>query len=146
MSLCKKQLLCSLPIFLHIFNVSGKGGVFPVVLKPAKMVPIFQSVDNTSPEHYKPISVLNFIATVFEKHIHERIFSLMANNNILCNEHFGSRQRLYTTEAVVEYPDHVYERIHTGSKIVTNFLEFSRTFYTVKIYILLKKLKHCNIK
>ena len=105
-------------------------------LELSRIVPIFKSGDNTNLKNHRPISVLNFIAKSFEKLIHRRLNSFIAKHNIICNEQFRFRQRLNTTDAVVEYLDHVYKTINTGSKIVTIFLDFSQAFDTVNIYIL----------
>ena len=84
------------------------------VLELSRIVPIFKSGDNTNPKNHRPISVLNFITKLFEKLIHRRLNSFIAKHNIPCNEQFRFRQKLNTTDAVVEYLDHVYKAINTG--------------------------------
>ncbi|XP_065662773.1 uncharacterized protein LOC136085397 [Hydra vulgaris] len=45
-------------VFLHIFNLSFKQGIFPKKLKIAKVIPVFKSGDDTNISNYRPISIL----------------------------------------------------------------------------------------
>ena len=58
----------------HIVNESLSSGVFPKILKAAKVIPIFKSGKKSSCENYRPISVLSFLSKVFERVVFERLY------------------------------------------------------------------------
>ena len=71
-----------------IFNVHMRIFFLTAVLELSRIVPIFKSGDNTNPKNHRPISVLNFIATLFEKFSSWCAWAVkifFAKNNKLCN-------------------------------------------------------------
>ena len=68
-------------------------GVFPSVLKPAKVVPLFKKDSKLNYSNYRPISVLSNIEKILEKPMYKRLYTFLNNNNIICNLKFGFRQQ-----------------------------------------------------
>ena len=91
----------------HFFNAFVRYGFSLAILEKSNIVPKFKISDYTYPKNYRPISVLNFIAKLLEKLMHKQLITFFVKKNILCNETFGFRQKLKTTDAVDEYLDHV---------------------------------------
>ena len=59
---------------LHIINLSFSSGVFPDLLKIAKVVPIYRKEDRSLMSNYRPISLLNVFSKLIEKLTHKRLF------------------------------------------------------------------------
>ena len=58
-------------------------GVFPSKLKPAKVIAVYKSDDETEPENYRPISLLSIFNRIFEKLIYQRLKIRLDENDIL---------------------------------------------------------------
>ena len=67
MFIIKEIILEISPLLKHVFNRSLAEGIFPNVLKKAKVIPIFKSGDKSLAENYRPISLLPQISKIFEK-------------------------------------------------------------------------------
>jgi len=70
---------------LVIINNSIQNGVFPDVLKIAKICPIFKNGDKQTIENYRPISMLPSFSKIFEKLFFYRLLKYIDSKNILCN-------------------------------------------------------------
>ena len=62
------------PYFEEIFNFSIKTGVFPDEFKVGKVIPIFKSGAKEDLNDYRPILVLQTIATVFERLFYDQLY------------------------------------------------------------------------
>ena len=67
-------------------------GVFPSVLKTAKVVPVFKKDLKLDYSNYRPIPLLSDIEKVLEKPMYKRIYTFLNNNNIIYNLQFGFRE------------------------------------------------------
>ena len=66
-----------------IFNVSFSTGVFPSILKIAKVVPIHKKKKSKLVySNYCPISLLSNLEKILEKLMHSRIFKFLNKNSI----------------------------------------------------------------
>ena len=75
-------------------------GVFPDVVKIARVTPLFKSGDKSFCDNYRPISMLSHIAKVFERLVHVRLSSFLEKNNILSNFQLGFRPAHSTQHAI----------------------------------------------
>ena len=64
-----------------IFNVSFSTGVFPSILKIAKVVPIHKKESKLVYPNYRPIALLSNLKKILEKLMYSRIFKLFNDNN-----------------------------------------------------------------
>ena len=58
-------------------------GVFPSVLKTAKVVPVFKKYSKLNYSNYRPISLLSNIEKILEKLMHKRLYAFLDYNNII---------------------------------------------------------------
>merc|ERR1711951_263303 len=58
----------------NIFNACISNGVYPDLLKTARVTPICKNGEKTDPSNYRPISVLSLLNKVFEKVLHKRLY------------------------------------------------------------------------
>ena len=80
--LLKNEILKQLA---DLFNLSFMTGVFPSVLKTAKVVPVFKKDSKFDYNNYRPISLLSNIEKIREKLVYKRLYMFL-NNNRPCHD------------------------------------------------------------
>ena len=136
------KFVCNIisPVIPEFFNESLTTGIFPDILKTARVVPIYKSGDSASVNNYRPISTLSVLSKIFESLMHRRVTSYIDKFRILADCQFGFRARSCTADAVTEYVDNVCSALDRKEHFVTVFLDFSKAFDTVDHAILIRKL------
>ena len=79
-------------------------GVFPDLLKIAKIIPIFKSDDKQKISNYRPISILSPFSNIFEKIISTRLnIKYLIENSVLHDSQFknGLKSGLSTCMAFI---------------------------------------------
>ena len=66
-----------------IINSSFEQGVFPDLLKIAKVIPVYKNGPKDSISNYRPILILPFFSKIFEKAMYNRSNSYIAKSQIL---------------------------------------------------------------
>ena len=104
------QSIChNLSIILeHIFNLCFEKHVFPDVLKVAHIIPIFKKGSKHLVENFRPISLLNPIAKIFEKLMYRRLLSFFQKFELLSKYQFGFLPKKSTDNAVLTFLHDVY--------------------------------------
>ena len=95
----------------HLVNESLSSGVFPKILKTAKVVPIFISGKKSSCKNYRPISILSVLSKVFERIVFERLYKFMQVNNLFYCHQYGFRSKMSTLQAVADIPELIRNNI-----------------------------------
>jgi len=129
-----------------MFNLTLTVGIFPECLKLARVIPIFKSGNVKALINYRPISTLPVMSKIFEKLMFSRLNSFLKGHNILCNNQFGFRKNNCTSDAILEFVDHVITSLHNRKTLISVFLDFSKAFDTVDHKILMDKLNHLGIR
>ena len=130
----------------YIFNNSISQGVYPDLLKTARVTPIFKSGEKSDPSNYRPISVLSLINKVFEKIIHTRLYKYLTKFKILYEYQFGFREGHSTTQALIEITDRLKLAIDKQELTCGIFIDLTKAFDTVDHNILLQKMFHYGIR
>ena len=65
-----------------IYSNSFMTGVFPSVLKTAKVVPVFKKDSKLDYSNYYPISLLSNIEKIHERLMYKRLYTFLDNKNI----------------------------------------------------------------
>ena len=95
-----------------IVNSSLQTGIFPDLLKIAKVCPIFKDGESSLFTNYRPISVLPSFSKNFEKIICDRLLSFLENNHILSSNQYGFRKKQSTFMAIAD--NIMYNEISTA--------------------------------
>ena len=74
-----------------IFNLSFSSGVFPSILKIAKVIPVHKKESKQFCSNYRPISLLSNIDKIIEKIMYNRIYNFLDKNNTIYFLQFGFR-------------------------------------------------------
>ena len=65
------------PFLIKVINASFELGMFPNILKIAKVIPIYKSGDKQIINNYRPISLLSSFSKIYEKLIFNRFFKFL---------------------------------------------------------------------
>ena len=60
-----------------LFNKSLKSGIFPDDWKCARVIPLFKQGDSSDLNNYRPISVISFVAKVFERIVYDQLYNFL---------------------------------------------------------------------
>ena len=83
-------------LLADLFNLSFVTGIFPLVLKIAKVVPVFKKDSKLDYSNYPPISLLSNVKKILEKLLYKRLHTFL-NNNVIYNLQFGFRRHYSTS-------------------------------------------------
>ena len=126
----------------NIFNISISSGIYPDLLKTARVTPIYKNGEKSDPSNYRPISVLSLMNKVFEKILHKRLYKYLTKFKILYEYQFGFREGHSTTQALIEITDRLKSAIDNKDLTCGIFIDLTKAFDTEDHNILLEK---CSI-
>lgn len=126
----------------RLINMCIRRGVFPDVLKTARVIPVHKHGPTDDPDNFRPISLLPLIGKVFEKVVKGQIDTYLCENNILNKSQFGFRKGLSTASAINDLTDYIHSSFEDKSMTGTIFCDLSKAFDCVSHGLLLKKLGH----
>jgi hypothetical protein len=135
----------------YIFNRIIDSGIYPNILKNAKVSPIFKSGGKCLPTNYRLISVLPVISKLIEKHISRHMYQYLAKYNILYDAQSGFRSNHFCQTALINIIDKWIEEMNNGNVNVVILLDLKKkkkAFDVVDHDIMAKKLAIyvCNKK
>jgi len=139
----KQELVDSITL---IINQSIASGVFPDLLKIAKVTPIYKKGDKHLFENYRPVSVLSSVSKVFEKVLYVQIFDYFSKNKLFYSSQYGFRQNHSTEFAILEVIDRVIKEMDSNRLPVNIYLDLSKAFDTLDHTILLYKLEYYGLR
>ena len=140
MFISKEIILEISPLLKHVFNRSLAEGIFPNVLKKAKVIPIFKSGDKSLAENYRPLSLLPQISKIFEKLIKSRISNFLNKFNILNDDQYGFRKNLSTADALSDVLESVNTNLENLENCAIVSIDLRKAFDTLDHDILINKL------
>ena len=131
--------LCSL------FNKSLSLGIFPSPYKDANVTPVHKKGDLSLVSNYRPISLLNSVAKLFEKLVFKYLYNHLQDNNMLSSLQSGFIPGDSTVNQLV-YLYHIFtEALDAGKEVRTVFCDISKAFDRVWHEGLIYKLKAAGV-
>ena len=98
-----------------LFNLSFLTGVFPSILKTAKVVPVFKKDSKLDYSNYRPMSLLSNIEKILEKLMYKKLSTFLNHNNITYNLQFGFRQQYSTSHALINITEIIRKALDDGN-------------------------------
>ena len=117
-------------------------GIFPESFKTSKIVPLFKKGESSLLTNYRPISLLPTISKIFERIIHDQMYTYLNGNNLLAEQQYGFRKLHSTEYAAVNLIDHVAKQMESGHTPCNLYIDLSKAVDTLSLNILLRKLKY----
>ena len=146
---CKILKLLKYELSSHladIFNISFSTGIFPSLLKTAKVIPIHKKDSRLDCSNYRPISLLSNLDKILEKLMYNRIYNFLDKNNLIYSLQFGFRQKYSTSFALIHLTETLKQALDQGKYGCGIFVDLQKAFDTVDHNILLSKLNFYGIR
>ena len=130
----------------RIINLSFQTGIFPDILKVAKVIPLHKGGSTQELNNFRPISLLSIFDKIIEKIMHKRLYEFIEEHDILFKNQFGFRKNSSTAHSLIEITENIKESIDKGNYGCGIFIDLKKAFDTVNHKILLTKLEHYGIR
>ena len=135
-----------IPGLVIIFSKSISEGIFPELLKTAKVVPVFKKDDKNFAKNYRPISLLSVFNKIIEKLVFKRVQSFLSKHNVLYKYQYGFRTNFSTTQASLDVLYYIYTALDEGKYVFGIYIGLKKAFDTFNHNILLTKLEYYGIR
>ena len=131
----------------NIFNLCFTTGIFPDILKSAKVIPIYKNKGKTTDcTNYCPISLLSNLDKVLEKLLYKRTHSFLTSFKLLFTRQFGFRRKHSTVHTLINLCQKIADALDNRKYACGVFVDLQKAFDTVDHDILLAKLQHYGIR
>ena len=129
-----------------LINMIFSQGIFPDVLKIARVTPIYKKGNEKDMNNYRPISILPLFSKIVEKCIKSRLEKFLNNNSLLSSTQYGFRRKLSTLDAIVSFSQYIVDNLEQFKHVIGIFIDYAKAFDTVNHEILLMKLEAYGIR
>lgn len=121
-------------------------GIFPDMLKIARVCPIHKGGTDHSTNNYRPISVLPVLSKVFETIMNVRIECFITKYNILCEAQHGFRKGRSCEQALLKAKHEIIDNFEQRLYTIGLFIDLRKAFDSVNNDVLLDKLHDYGIR
>ena len=129
-----------------LINESFCKGIFPEILKKARVTPIFKGGDSTSVNNYRPISILSPFSKIFERAFLSRLVKFISKYNLISPNQYGFMKRRSTCDALVRFMEHIYENLNNKNITAAIYLDLRKAFDCVHHETLTFKLEKYGLR
>ena len=127
-------------ILTDIFNQSVQQGIFPDLLKQAKVLPFYKKSEDYLFCNYRPVSLLPSVSKVFERIMYNQMYDYFTQLKIFYKGQYGFRQYHSTELATLELVDRITYVMDRNMLPLNIYLDLSKAFDTLDHEILIAKL------
>ena len=96
-----------IPKLCYLINYCINKGVFPNVLKIAKVLPMYKGGEKHMASNYRPISILPHFSKIFEKILKDDRISFLTKYKRISTCQYGFQQNKSTSDALIELEDYL---------------------------------------
>ena len=94
-----------------IYNRAIDLGVFPHLLKVAKLVSVHKGDSKMVASNYRPISLLPIFGKIFEKVIFSRLSSFIRKYDVLYKKQYGFQTSKCTEDAIIDIQQNILDSL-----------------------------------
>jgi len=127
-------------------NSSFTDGIFPQLLKTAKVIPIHKSGSKCDVSNYRPISLLSIFSKIYEKVMCSRLTAFFNKNKTLHPRQYGFRPLYSCEHALLDAQNTILTALDKKQIALLLLIDFSKAFDMVDHSILLNKLNNYGIR
>ena len=91
----------------RLINLCFEVGVFPDILKTAKITLLHKKDSKLNVINYRPISLLSVFSKIYEKVIYIRMYSYLTKNNLIYSKQFGFRSNYSTNHVLTSITENI---------------------------------------
>ena len=128
-----------------ICKYSCIGGIFPRILKIAKVIPIHKEGKKDSPSNSRPISISGKISEYFEKVIQQRLTRSLETFSLLTENRFGFREK-DTVQAATLLWKTIQSNWATKTNGMSVLLDFRKAFDIVDHQFQLQEMNSLGVR
>ena len=114
-----------------IFNLSLQSGIFPQLLKTAKVIPNYKAESKMLTSNYRPISLLPIIGKLLEKIIFARLTNFIQKYSIFFKRQYGFQTGKSTEHAHIDIQNSIQNSLEKKETPWCLFLDYAKAFGTV---------------
>ena len=144
--LIKWSIYIIAPILAEVFNTFVILGIYPEILKTAKVTPLHKKGSVDIVENFRSISILSQINKIFEKMIHARLMTFLNKHKLLSNNQLGFRKGHNTSHAINHLSEQVIKSLEKKKVCAILFIDLKAAFDTIDHKLLIEKLDHYGIR
>ena len=122
----KETALSITPVVTQLFNISIQLGEIPEEWRTTRVTPIPKSRDRSTPENYRPISLLSVLSKLLEMHIRNLLIVHLEEYCPLSVHQWGFTRSKSTTGALLDATDQWHRQLDLGLDICCVFLITAR--------------------
>lgn len=130
----------------HIINLIFKNGKLPYQWKESIITPVYKSGRRDDISNYRPISIINNFAKIFEHSLKIRLTKYLNDNQVLTDRQFGFMSGSSTENAVLDFMKEIIGSLDRSEKCLAIFLDLAKAFDTVDHGMLLDKLHNYGVR
>ena len=130
----------------NIFNSSLESGIFPELLKIAKVILVHKKGNVRNINNYRPIASLSVFSKLLEKLMYNRIIAFIDRHDILSEAQHGFRSYRSTETALQDFISEAQSAIHKKLNPTGLFLDLTKAYDVLDHKLLLDKLNYYGIR
>jgi hypothetical protein len=129
-----------------IINASFEQGVYPQMMKEAKINALFNKGDKSDKNYYRPISILPAFSKVIGKIFSLRLISFFEQHSLIYKHQHGFVKNRGTATALFELVSEMCDALESGQKCMGIFYDFSKAFDSISHKISFQKLERYGVR
>lgn len=141
----KENIDVFLPLLCDIYKKSFSQGLVPNCFKVASVTPVFKSGDSLEVSSYRPISVINTIAKIFETIVKDKLICYFGSRALFSPHQYGFLPGKGTDLALEKHITRITYEKDQRKYTLSVYLDFQKAFDTLDINTLISKFKMYGI-
>ena len=119
---------------------------FAMVLKLARVIPIFKAALREIIKNYRSISTQVVLSKILEKLLYKRLNRYFGSRTVLIHFQYGFRENSNTEHAILQFKDLPMILYIIQNVRFAVYIDLSKAFHTVNHNIMLRKLQRIGLR
>ncbi|MEW8544930.1 MAG: reverse transcriptase family protein, partial [Candidatus Thiodiazotropha sp.] len=128
------------PFITKLFNTVFKSGLYPQSWTESYITPIFKKGDVDDTNNYRGIALINILAKLYSKLLHDRLMKWASVNEKIIHNQFGFQKNKSTVDCIFIFHSLISKLLSNNEKLFCTFVDYKKAFDTVDRKLLWYKL------